>query len=60
MRGERDDGVPRDGEVALSGGAVVGQHGVDEAEQLHHALVLTQVLMTLRTQVGGQGKGKGS
>ncbi len=49
---QRDDGVSRDGQVALRRHAVVRQHGVDQPEQLHHALVLAQVLVALRWWVG--------
>lgn len=47
--GEGDDSVARNREVALCGGAVVRQHGVDQAEELHHSLVLPQVLMPLHS-----------
>ena len=47
---QRDDGVSGNAEVALRGLAVISQHGVDQTEQLHHALVLSQVLMTLQTR----------
>lgn len=45
---ERDDGVTRDRQVALGSAALCGQHGVDQAEELHDALVLTQVLHEYR------------
>ena len=45
---EGDDGVARDGQVALGGGAVVRKHRVDKPEQLHHSLILPQVLVALQ------------
>lgn len=45
---EGDDGVARNGQVALGSGAVVRQHRVDQPKQLHHALVLPEVLVALQ------------
>mmetsp|Transcript_13522 Transcript_13522/g.28909 ORF Transcript_13522/g.28909 Transcript_13522/m.28909 type:complete len:454 (-) Transcript_13522:2570-3931(-) len=47
---EGDDGVACNREVALRGSPVVGEHSVDKAKQLHHALVLPQVLVTLEQE----------
>ena len=47
IRAERDDGVAHDSEFDLRRGPVDGQEGVDEAEQLHDALVLSEVLVAL-------------
>ena len=49
VRGERDDSIAGNAQVALGCGPVVGQHVVDQAEQLHHSFILPQVLMTLRS-----------
>jgi len=54
---QRDDGVARDGQVALGGGAVVREHGIYQAKQLHHALVLPQVLVALH---GARGRVSGA
>ena len=37
-------------EVSLEGLRVIGKKGVDQSEQLHHPLVLTQVLVTLQEE----------
>jgi len=43
-------GVAPDGQVAPARLGVVGQERVDEAEELHDALVLAQVLVDLQQQ----------
>lgn len=45
--GQRNDSIARNAEVPLSCGPVVGQHVVDQAEQLHNPLILPQILMAL-------------
>mmetsp|Transcript_10854 Transcript_10854/g.22568 ORF Transcript_10854/g.22568 Transcript_10854/m.22568 type:complete len:327 (-) Transcript_10854:940-1920(-) len=47
QRGHR---VPRNAQVVLRGGAVVLQQRVDQAEELHHTLVLPQVLVPLEEE----------
>lgn len=46
--GQRNDCIACNAEVALSCGPVVGQHIVHQAKQLHHSLILPQILMTLQ------------
>ena len=46
--GERHDGVALDAEVEASAAGVHGEQRVDQAKELHHALVLPQVLVTLK------------
>lgn len=41
---QRDDSVASNGQVTLRCAALRAQHGVDQAKELHHALVLAQVL----------------
>ena len=48
--GERDDGEPLDGQVPSEGLPVADEERVDEAEKLHHSLVLPQVLVTLQQE----------
>lgn len=45
---ERDDGVLDNGEMSLERLRVLLQEGVDEAEELHDSLVLTEILVTCR------------
>ena len=42
--------VQRSPEVSLKGLGVVAKEGVDEAKELHHPLVLPQVLVTLQQE----------
>ena len=48
--GERDDGEPLDGQVPPEGLSVADEERVDEAEKLHHSLVLPQVLVALQQE----------
>lgn len=45
---ERNDSVSSYAQVSLGCGPVVGQHAVYQAKELHHALILPQILMTLQ------------
>lgn len=42
-----NDSIACYAQVPLCCGSVVGQHVVDQAEELHHTLILPQILMTL-------------
>lgn len=46
---ERDDSVTCDRQVALGCAALRTEHGVDQTKELHHALVLTQILQQATT-----------
>jgi len=50
IRAERDDGVAHDSEFDLRRCPVDGEKRVDEAEQLHDALVLSEVLVALEQE----------
>ena len=47
VRRQRNDSIACNAQVPLSCRSVIGQHVVDQAKQLHHSLILPQILMTL-------------
>lgn len=44
--GERYDGIALDAQMSVGCLAIIGQQRIDEAEQLHHSLILAKILVT--------------
>lgn len=51
IRGERDDGVALDVEVSFEGLRICHEQSVDQSKELHHALILPDVLVALEQEL---------